>query len=124
MGKLLIGLIIIIIILGAFFYFQKTDSSKNISDNQITEEDQLVQNINQPNSNIIEFTDSGYSPSTLTIKKGDTVTFINKQNSLTWPASAIHPTHTVYPRSDIKKCGTLEESQIFDASKALEKGQS
>jgi len=34
----------------------------------------------------------------------------------------MHPTHTVYPGSDVKKCGSDES--IFDACKGLEQGES
>lgn len=70
------------------------------------------------------FTKNGYEPNELTIKKGETVVFTNTITDLTWPASAQHPTHTVYPGSDIKKCGTAEAGNIFDACKGLVEGES
>lgn len=70
------------------------------------------------------FKDSGYEPKTLTIKKGETVIFINTTQTPTWPASADHPAHTVYPGSDIAKCGTLEQATIFDACRGLQTGES
>ncbi len=82
------------------------------------------QSSDQANNNVIEITSSGFSPDTLTINIGETVTFVNKDIKLSWPASAIHPTHTVYPGSDIKKCGTSEETNIFDACKGLAQGES
>ncbi len=72
---------------------------------------------------VIEFTSSGYTPSTLTIKAGTKVTFKNTVDTDTWPASAVHPTHKAYPGSDIQKCGTAEESKIFDACRNLKKGE-
>ena len=41
-----------------------------------------------------------------------------------WPASAIHPTHKVYPGSGIEKCGTEDADTIFDACKAIHPGES
>lgn len=73
---------------------------------------------------VVEITDAGYSPNKVTIKPGDTVKWVNKSSSGNWPASAKHPTHTVYPGSDITKCGTAEESKIFDACKGLKAGES
>ncbi|MBI4021425.1 MAG: hypothetical protein HY369_04215 [Candidatus Aenigmarchaeota archaeon] len=67
----------------------------------------------------VEMSAAGYSPSPLTITAGDTVTFVNIDGSTQWPASAFHPTHTVYPGSDIAKCGTTEEATIFDACKTI-----
>ncbi|PIN85489.1 MAG: hypothetical protein COV47_01785 [Candidatus Diapherotrites archaeon CG11_big_fil_rev_8_21_14_0_20_37_9] len=74
--------------------------------------------------NTIEFTETGYVPNELTIKVGDTVTWVNKTQSLTWPASAKHPTHTAYPGSDIQKCGTDEQAGIFDACAGFGEGES
>lgn len=54
-------------------------------------------------SKTITYTDSGFSPTTLTIKSGDTVVFKNNGSKDFWPASAIHPTHTIYPEFDAKK---------------------
>lgn len=69
----------------------------------------------------VEITDSGFVPSEITIAKGDTVTFVNMGGS-SWPASNIHPTHTIYPGSDISKCGT--GAAIFDACRGLAEGES
>ncbi len=72
----------------------------------------------------VEITASGFSPASLTIKAGDTVKWINNDVNLAWPASAVHPTHTVYPGSDIAKCRTAEQPNIFDACEGLAQGGS
>lgn len=69
---------------------------------------------------VITYTDSGYSPSPITIKAGDTVTWRNQSSRTMWTASAIHPTHKVYPGSDIQKCGSGEV--IFDACQGIAPG--
>jgi plastocyanin len=66
-------------------------------------------------------TSSGFSPRILTIKVGDTVTWVNKDSAPHWPASDVHPTHRLYPGSGIEKCGSGEE--IFDACKGLAPGE-
>ena len=71
---------------------------------------------------VIAYTDNGYSPSTFTISKGDTVTFKNESSRDMWPATAIHPSHTVYPGSGIGKCDTLKEANIFDACRRIAPG--
>ena len=45
-------------------------------------------------------TGSGFSPSTLTIRQGDTVKFVNDSSKDYWPASNPHPIHTGYPGFD------------------------
>lgn len=51
----------------------------------------------------IVVSENGFSPKDLTIKKGNTLTFVNKANRLVWPASDPHPTHTDYVGFDPKK---------------------
>ena len=65
----------------------------------------------------VEITSSGFLPSTVEINKGDNVIFINKDSSNHWPASASHPTHTVYPESG----GCIGSK--FDACKGLKQGE-
>ena len=77
-----------------------------------------------PETYTVQFTSEGYVPKELTIKKGDTVKWVNTMDIQIWPASARHPTHTVYPGSNIEKCGTSEERGIFDACRGFGKGQS
>ncbi len=68
----------------------------------------------------VEILSSGFSSKTTTIKAGDAVRFVNKDSSRQhWPASDVHPVHTVYPGSGLNKCGTADASSIFDACKGL-----
>lgn len=72
----------------------------------------------------ILYSDSGYSPSTVNIKKGDAVIFKNTAATMMWPASAMHPTHKLYPGTGIEKCGTSAQDTIFDACKGYASGGS
>lgn len=56
----------------------------------------------QAEENVVTYTDSGFSPSTLTVEAGDTVVFRNETATPFWPASAVHPTHLLYPEFDAK----------------------
>ena len=67
---------------------------------------------------IVSYNGSVYAPATIDIKKGDTVTFLNQGAGQMWPASAIHPTHAVYPT----KGGCL--GSTFDACRGLGAGES
>ena len=86
-------------------------------------------------NNVIEITSSGFSPSTLTISKGDTVTFINKDTEEHWPASATHPIHTDYRGGSYDEPGSYQGSLAcrsegvtktgaFDACHGLAAGES
>jgi len=68
--------------------------------------------------------DGGFSPASLEVSVGATVTFQNNGSKGIWPASALHPTHKLYPGSDISKCGTDDADSIFDACKSVAPGDS
>jgi len=70
------------------------------------------------------YSNNAFSPSSLVIKEGDRVTFYNVSGDFLWPASDLHPTHKGYPGSDIKKCGTAEAADIFDACRQMLPGES
>lgn len=66
----------------------------------------------------VTYTDNGYAPNTITIKTGSRVTFTNKSSTDMWPASAMHPTHNVYP----EKGGCVGSK--FDACRSIAPGTS
>src|SRR3972149_1953321 len=119
--RVTVGLILIFVVLAVLWLFN------TVLDNPI----KTAGVVNNPDEtggsvtgNVIEITSSGFSPKELSISVGETVTWMNRDTEEHWPASAMHPTHTVYPGSDIKKCGTSEEGKIFDACKGLAPGES
>lgn len=65
----------------------------------------------------VEIKDGAFFPSMLKIKKGDTVTWTNRDSSPAWPASAFHPTHQVYPGFDALKGINTDESYLFTFDK-------
>ena len=73
---------------------------------------------------VVEVNADGFNPSSVTITAGETVTWVNRHSVHSWPASAMHPTHRMYPGSDINKCQSTERSLIFDACQRLEQGES
>ncbi len=71
---------------------------------------------------LITYTEDGYSPSTVTIKKGQSVRWTNSVTGdvETWPASAVHPTHSLYPETTDADC----LGSAFDACRGLKPGGS
>ncbi len=47
--------------------------------------------------------DDGFHPRVLTIRAGESVTFVNNRSKYFWPASDFHPTHSLYPAFDAKE---------------------
>lgn len=67
---------------------------------------------------IIIMKDDVYAPSSLTVKQGDTVTWRNDGTLPQWPASAVHPTHLIYPEFDPKQAIAPGASWTFTFDKA------
>ena len=67
--------------------------------------------------NVVEITDDGFEPSSLTVSSGDSVTFENKSSDDSWPASDVHPTHQNYPGFDAKNALLSGESYSFTFEK-------
>lgn len=66
----------------------------------------------------VTYTASGFSPSTITIQKGDTVVFKNTASDGVWVSSNPHPVHTAYPTTG----GCI--GSTFDACKPIPPGSS
>ena len=70
---------------------------------------------------VIRYSGGRYLPDKIHVSVGQEVTWVSDDQAA-WPASNLHPTHTAYPGSDIKKCGTSFEKDIFDACGPVETG--
>lgn len=84
---------------------QKQTTTDNPS-TDVTREDKLV-----------TYTNSGFSPSSLTIKQGATVTFRNDSDNPLWVASNPHPTHTGLSGFDAGKNFDKGETYTFTFTK-------
>lgn len=64
-------------------------------------------------AHVIELHSDGFSPDSLTIAPGETVTFITKTGMPFWPASDEHPSHLAYPAFDPQKPVSSGESWSY-----------
>ena len=70
----------------------------------------------------IIYRDGKYDPRLVDITIGQTVTWIN-EDQVFWPATDLHPTHTIYPETNIIKCNQPEERAVmFDACEPMPSG--
>ncbi len=60
----------------------------------------------------------GFNPSTITVKQGDWVVFVNKDTQPHWPASNPHPTHTDLPGFDALRRIARGDSYKYQFKKA------
>lgn len=66
---------------------------------------------------IITMSQDGFEPQETTVDINATVRFVNKDDVDRWPASNLHPTHTIYPAFDPKKPIPPGESWDFRPDK-------
>jgi len=123
------AIIVLVVIVAAVGYvgyrsfgMDSGSSREELNPGQVNNPDEPIIE-EESGENIVEITSSGFSPDVLEIQAGEKVTWVNLDSGKHWPASAMHPTHRVYPGSDIDKCGTPEEGGIFDACHGLEQSE-
>lgn len=117
---IVVGIVLVVVIIGGIIILKSNNAPQVPS---AKEEGMGAPLAEQPQSSpTVIYSDGGYAPGELKIKKGETVTFKNESSQPMWTASAIHPSHQVYPGSGIQKCGTPEQSRIFDACQGVAPG--
>lgn len=87
-NKVIIGIIVLVLLIGVGFI---------VSSNKKTASSPPSAVMTPQKQNTITLTSAGFSPGTLTIKAGDTVTWVNKSGTDATINSSPHPVHTDYP---------------------------
>ncbi len=128
MNKILITIIALVIVGGgAYFWFQNNNSPSTTppppSVETVTPPPSGTSEVPPPSSStsqeiVITMNDSAYTPDKVTVKKGDTVKFLNAGAEDRWPASNIHPTHQIFPEFDPKRPVGPGQSWSFTFDKA------
>src|SRR3989344_471350 len=78
------------------------------------------------NQSVATYTDQGFSPKSITVKKGGTVTFTNNSTHGMWVAVAMHPTHDAYDGTAMSEhcLGGAALGDAFDQCHVVEAGES
>lgn len=66
----------------------------------------------------VTLTADGFSPKSVTIRKGGTITFINEDTGKMWVASASHPAHTMYGGTTLEQHCAAGAVAPFDQCKS------
>jgi plastocyanin len=96
---------------------QDTEQNANVEDVQVATElktetnasggtfssEEDIAPVAQPEVVEVKMTADGFSPSTVTIQRGDYVQFTNDDTKAHWPASGPHPSHSALPSFDALK---------------------
>lgn len=85
------GIVVVILVGGAGFMMRNNQPTTTPAPTP------TVATIEEP---IVELSDSGFSPATVTVKQGQKVKFVNSSAGKMSVASNPHPTHTIYPEFD------------------------
>ncbi len=102
MKKALIVIVVLALIGGgAWFYTHRNKTTSTSSSSSQTSSSSSTQSTSQTQSaDTITYNGTAFSPASLTVKAGTTVTFVNNSDQPMWVASDPHPTHTDYPGFD------------------------
>lgn len=105
--------IVLIVIFGGWYYFSSQQQSVPSQETAQTDTSNTVVSTNDtvsspapatngaqvvptPKVTTVTYTASGFSPNTVTIKKGENVMFVNQSGNKMWVANDPHPSHTGY----------------------------
>lgn len=77
-----------------------------------------------PASATITYTDNGFSPANLMIAQGTKVIFMNSASDAFWPASNVHPTHSLYDGTTLQQHCADPTATTFDACGPIAPGSS
>ncbi len=128
-------IVVVLIIVGAWFFMSPKSSVPVVQDvgntqptnneNIITAENPDVKiEVGVLKNHEVVYTDSGFSPSNLNIKVGDTVIWKNQSSEGMWVGSAMHPSHIVYSGTDLKSHCPDTANTSFDECKSVASGES
>lgn len=137
MGKIIATIIILAVIIAGGWYFWQKDNANNGS-RKMNNSSVPSQNASIPTNptppattptnptanpaavqtNMVSYTDQGFSPKEITVKIGMTVTWTNNNTGKQmWVASAPHPVHTDYPGFDAKQASAAGGTYSFTFDK-------
>lgn len=125
MNRNSIGVIIVLVIVaGGWYLISKAPEgeSSTVPTSQVpvidnTTPDTIVET--KVSGATVRYTDQEFSPETITIARGETVTWVNQSSKNMWVASAAHPTHMVYDGTSLKDHCVAGAEAPFDACRAF-----
>lgn len=107
-------LALIILLLGATFVYQNRRASEPEPPAGPIQKESTVEPSILGKEYVVELRAEGYYPKEIIVRKGDWVKFVNKRDDPFWPASDLHPIHTIYPEFDPRQPMESNWSFRFD----------
>ena len=118
--NLLVIIIVIIILIGGYLFLSSRSASSPTTTTKTVQENSQTTTETTDKTNdgaLVNYGVDGFSPKTITIKKGTTVTWTNDGSRLMWVASSPHPEHTDYSGFDQLKGVDEGEKYAFTFEK-------
>lgn len=117
MKPLTVVAIVVVLAVGGFILLRGANTSPSPQPSTTTKQTPTVTS-NDTKENTVVYSNSGFSPGSITVKAGTTVVFKNEGGAALWVASGPHPLHTNYSQFDAKKGYLAGESYSFTFDKA------
>ena len=100
--NLTIGVIVVLVILAGWYFLQSQKAQAPSPVPQVTTEEASPSTSEatetaQMEKNVVTISSSGFMPQNITIKAGDTISWMNEDSESHQVQSAVHPTHQLYP---------------------------
>ena len=120
-APLLLALIALLLIGGgAYVYMQNKQANQlSTSSNQATSTQQVSITASTTSHTIVSYDYQGFSPKSITVPLGTTVTFVNQSTKSMWVASDPHPIHTAYSGTSLSQHCPDTTNSSFDECAAL-----
>jgi plastocyanin len=96
--KKIIAIVVVVVIVASIFGVLKTQGIFTKTDDNVLGGG-ILGPYENPAATIVR-TNDGYEPRDVTISAGEAVSFVNNSDDFHWPASDIHPTHSIYSEFD------------------------
>ena len=100
MNRTIIIVLLLVGCAGAGLYLYLGSTPKKTIDTAVPQTAHVVQAETPAGTHVITLTPDGFTPDTVTIRAGETVTFKTTTGKIFWPASNLHPSHQLYPEFD------------------------
>lgn len=118
----LITIVVVIVLLGAAgWYLLKSNKQTFEPLPQTTQAPAASESVTPPpatsgaevkSDNLVTITSGGFSPKDVTVKVGDTVSWVNSDSVEHTVNSAVHPTHLVYPPLNLDALKPAESKSL------------
>lgn len=100
--NLTIGAIVVLVILAGWYFLQSQKGKAPTPSPQVTTEEASpatseATEAAEMEKNVVTISSSGFTPQNITIKAGESVTWVNDDSDSHQVNSAVHPTHQLYP---------------------------